>query len=74
VNIISLSFFGAAGNSFIDQVTNTCSDDSPSCDFIVVWELRRPLRVLPTFEDGDQIFNLKKVKFQAITILQVHPV
>jgi hypothetical protein len=26
------------GNNFPDHVTNTCSDDSRSCDFIVVWE------------------------------------
>ena len=45
------------GNSFTDHVTNTCSEDSRSRDFIVVWELRRPLRVLPTFEDGDLIFS-----------------
>ena len=45
------------GNNFIDHVTNTCSDNSRSCDFIVVWELRRPLRVLPTFEDGYIIFS-----------------
>jgi len=47
------------GNNFIDHVTNTCSDDGRSCDFIVVWELRRPLRVLPSFEDGDLIFSWK---------------
>jgi len=41
------------GNNFADHVTNTWSDDSRSRDFIVVWELRCPLRVLPTFEDGD---------------------
>ena len=29
------------GNNFIHHVTNTCSDESRSCDFIVVWELRR---------------------------------
>ena len=56
------------GNNFIDHVTNTCSDDSRSCDFIMVWELWRPLRVLPTFKDGDLIFSWKKVKFQAITV------
>ena len=39
------------GNNFIDHMTNTCSDDSRSCDFIVVWELRCPLRLLPTFEE-----------------------
>jgi len=55
-------------NSSTDHVTNTCSDDSLSCDFIVVWELRRPLRVLPTFEDGDLTFSWKKVIFQAITV------
>ena len=48
------------GNSFTDHVTNTCIDNSWSRDFIVVWELRRPLRVLPTFEDGDLIFSWKK--------------
>ena len=48
------------GNNFIDHVTNTCSDDSLSCDFSVVWELRRPFRMLPTFEDGDLIFSWKK--------------
>jgi len=45
------------GNSFTDHVTNTYKDDSWSRDFIVVWELRRPLRVLPTFEDEDLIFR-----------------
>jgi len=48
------------GNNFIDHVTNTCSDDSLSCDFSVVWELRCPFRMLPTFEDGDLIFSWKK--------------
>jgi hypothetical protein len=47
-------------NNFVDHVTNTCSDDSRSRDFIVVWELRRPLRVLPTFEEGDLIYSWKK--------------
>jgi len=56
------------GNNFTDHVTNTCSDDSRSRDFIVVWKLRRPLRVLPTFEDGDLTFRWKKVKFQAVTV------
>jgi len=51
-------------NNFIDHVTNTCSDDSRSCDFVVVWELRRPLRVLPTYEDGDLIFSWKKWNFR----------
>jgi len=55
-------------NSFTDHVTNTCSEDSRSRDFIVVRELRRPLRVLPTFEEGDLIYSWKKVKFQAITV------
>ena len=55
-------------NNFTDHVTNTYSDDSRSRDFIVVWELWRPLRVLPTFEDGDLIYSFKKVKFQAITL------
>jgi len=55
------------GNNFTDHVTNTCSEDSRSRDFIVVWELRRPLWVLLTFEDGDLTFGKKKVKFQAIT-------
>jgi hypothetical protein len=59
---------GLTGNNFTDHVTNTCSDDSRSRDLIVVWELRRPLRVLQTFEDGDLIFSWKKVKFQAITV------
>ena len=52
------------GNSFTDYVTNTCSDDSRSRDFIVVWELRRPIRVLPTFENGDLIFIWKKWNFR----------
>jgi hypothetical protein len=56
------------GNNFTDHVRNTCSDDSRSCDFIVVWELRLSLRVLPTFEDGHLIYSWKKVKFQAITV------
>ena len=51
------------GNNFIDHVTNACSDDSRSRDFIVVWELRRTLRVLPSFEDGDLIFSWKKWNF-----------
>ena len=46
------------GNNFIDHVTNTCSDDSQSCDFIVVSELW-PRLVLPTFKDGDLIFSWK---------------
>jgi len=48
------------GNNFTDRVTNTCSDDNRSRDFIVVWELRRPLKVLPTFEDEDLIFSWGK--------------
>ena len=52
------------GNNFIDNVTNTCSKDSRSCDFIVVWELL-PFRVLPTFEDGDLIFSWKKWNFSS---------
>ena len=56
------------GNNFIYHVTNTFSDYSRSRDFIVVWELRHPLRELPTFEDGELIFSWKKVKFQAITV------
>jgi len=51
------------GNNFTDHVTNTCSDDSRSRDFIVVSQLRRQLRVLPTFEDGDLIFSCKKWNF-----------
>ena len=47
-------------NNFTDHVTNICSDDSRSRAFIVVWELRRPIRVLPAFEDGDLIFSWKK--------------
>jgi hypothetical protein len=39
--------------NFTDHVTNTCIANSRSRDFKVVWELRRPLRVLPTFEDVD---------------------
>ena len=53
------------GNNFIDHATNTCSDDSRSRDFIMVLELRRPLRVLPTFEDGDLIFSWKKWNFKS---------
>jgi hypothetical protein len=45
------------GNNFTDHVTNTCSDNSRLRDFIVVWELRRPLRVLPTFEDRDLTYS-----------------
>jgi len=56
------------GNNFIYHVTNTFSEDCRSRDFIVVWELQHPLRVLPTFEDGVLIFSWKKVKFQAITL------
>jgi len=52
-------------SNFIDHVTKTCNDDNRSCDFIVVWKLRRPLRVLPAFEDGDLIFNEKKWNFRA---------
>jgi hypothetical protein len=59
---------GLTGNNFTDHVTDTCSDDSRSRDFIVEWELRLPLRVLPTFADGDLIFSWKKVKFKAITV------
>ena len=55
-------------NSFTDHKTKTCSEDSRSRDFIAVWELRPPLRVLPTFKEGDLIFRFKKVKFQAITV------
>ena len=55
-------------NNFTDHVTNTCSDDSRSRDFIMVWELRRPLRMLPTFEDGDLMYIWKNVKFQAIAV------
>jgi len=52
------------GNNFTDHVTKTCSDDSRSRDFVVVWELRRPLRILPNFEDGDLIFSWKKWNFR----------
>jgi len=38
------------GNNFNDNVTNIFSDDSRSRHFIVVWELRRPLRVLPNLK------------------------
>ena len=48
------------GNNFIDHVTNTRSDDSRSCNFIMVWELQRSLWVLPTFEDEDLIFRWQK--------------
>jgi len=41
------------GNNFTNHVTNTCSDDSRSRDFIFVCGFWRPLRVLSTFEDGD---------------------
>ena len=51
------------GNNSTDQATNTCSDDSRSRNFIVVWELQRPLRVLPTFEDGELIFSWKMWNF-----------
>ena len=47
------------GNSFTDHETNTWSDYSRSRDFIVVWELRRPFRVLPSFEEEDIIFSWK---------------
>ena len=57
------------GNSFTDHVTNACGDDSQSRDFILVWELRHPLRVLPAFEDRDLIVSWKKkVKFWGITV------
>jgi hypothetical protein len=48
------------GNSLNYYVTNTFSDDSWSRDFIVIWELRLPLRVLQSFENGDLIFSWKK--------------
>ena len=56
------------GNSFTDHMMDTFSDDSQSRDFIMVRELRHPLKVLPAFEDGDLICSSKKVKFQAITV------
>jgi hypothetical protein len=55
-------------NNFTDHVKNTCCDDSRSRDFFMVWELRHPLRVLPTFEDGDVMYILKNAKFQTITV------
>jgi hypothetical protein len=54
---------GLIGNNFTDHVTNTCNDDNRSRDFIVVWELRGPLRVLPTFEDGDLIQYIVEEKW-----------
>ena len=48
------------GNNFTDHVMNNCSDDSRRRDFIAVWEIQRPLRVLPTFEDGGLKFIWKK--------------
>jgi len=50
------------GNSFTDHVTNTCSDDSRSRDFIVVWELRSPLRVLPNLKTGSPLRVLPNLK------------
>ena len=32
------------------------------------YEVRHPLEVLATFEDGELIFSWKKAKFQAITV------
>jgi len=48
------------GNNFTDHVTNTCSDDSRSRDFILVWELWHLLRVLTTSENRVPIFSWEK--------------